>query len=390
MDIFQKEFISLIQAAFTQKQGTVSDDFDWSKAVSLAKKHNIAAILYYGARNSGVSEASADMQELFTLTYKSMMVSQRQTNETKRILAAFEAEGIDHMPLKGTILKSLYPQPEMRTMGDADILIRTEQYGRIEEIMKGLGFTFRRETDHELVWVKPSLFLELHKRVMTTYNADFYRYFGDGWKIANRVNDSGRYEMSPEDFYIYLFVHFTKHYRISGIGIKHLLDLWVYSEAYPELNREYIRDEMKKMNLSRFYENVLHTINVWFRGERETDISDVITGVIFSSGQYGSVEMAVVNRALRDSKGSPLKIRLAKTVKHMFLPYQAMKAKYKVLEKLPFLLPIMWIVRWFDILFIRRRLFKRYMGEMKQINSQSVEENRDALQFVGLDFDFQG
>ena len=390
MNVTQQGIATLLRCAITQENLPLPEGFDLAQSYALIRRHQMMTLIYAGAANCKIPLSDPAMRKLFQDYGKSMLVDQRQMAEVSRIFAAFEENGIDYMPLKGCKLKALYPKPELRLMGDADILIRTEQYGRIEEIMKGLGFTFRRETDHELVWVKPSLFLELHKRVMTTYNADFYRYFGDGWKIANRVNDSGRYEMSPEDFYIYLFVHFTKHYRISGIGIKHLLDLWVYSEAYPELNREYIRDEMKKMNLSRFYENVLHTINVWFRGERETDISDVITGVIFSSGQYGSVEMAVVNRALRDSKGSPLKIRLAKTVKHMFLPYQAMKAKYKVLEKLPFLLPIMWIVRWFDILFIRRRLFKRYRGEMKQINSQSVAENRDALQFVGLDFDFQG
>lgn len=39
---------------------------------------------------------------------------------------AFDAGGIDYMPLKGSILKDLYPRHEMRMMGDADILIRME------------------------------------------------------------------------------------------------------------------------------------------------------------------------------------------------------------------------------------------------------------------------
>ena len=44
------------------------------------------------------------------------------------------------MPLKGCNMKALYPSPELRVMGDADILIRVEQYDRIRPIIQSLGF----------------------------------------------------------------------------------------------------------------------------------------------------------------------------------------------------------------------------------------------------------
>ncbi len=390
MEKFQKEFIGLIQAAFTDKKIDISSDFNWKKAVDLAKNHNIASILYYGAVNCNISKENDYMQELDYLTLQSIMTNTRQIYEIEQIEKAFEKESIDYMPLKGSVLKSLYPKPEMRTMGDADILIKLDQYPKIEKIMTELGFAYQFESDHELVWEKkPSLFLELHKSVMTSYNKDFYGYFGDGWKIANNVAGSYRYEMSLEDFYIYIFVHFTKHYRISGIGIKHLLDLWVYSNARPDLNLLYIENELKKMNLGKFHENVKRVINVWFNGAAETEITDLITNVIFNSGQYGSEDMAIINRALQNGNESALKIKLARLFGGIFLPYSSMKEKYAVLKKLPILLPIMWVVRCFDILLRQKLRLKKYMKKLNEIDSKKFKENEQALNAVGLDFNFE-
>lgn len=387
MEKFQKEFIAIIQAAFSEEIPEISADFDWKRAVNVAIKHNIVPIIYYGAVKYESAIDEAYMQELLQRTLNSSVVSLRQNYEIEQLENAFKAENIAYMPLKGSILRELYPNPEMRTMGDVDILIQLDQYHRIEPIMQKLGFTFRNETDHELIWTKPTLFLELHKRIMTSYNKDFYRYFGTGWKIAKSIPGSSRYEMSTEDFYIFTFVHFTKHYRISGIGIKHLIDLWVYANAHPELNWAYVEKELKKMDLSVFHANIQRTIDVWFNGAPETDVTDLITSVIFSSGQYGTAEMAIVNRALQHGNNSALKIKTRRLLHSIFLPYRAMKDKYAILKKLPVLLPVMWIVRCFEVLFHQKSKLQNYMNEMNHIDSAQVEDNKNALHAVGLDFD---
>ncbi len=386
MEEFKKEFISVIQAAFSEKAVDISLDFDWKKAVRIAQKHNIAPIIYYGAIACKVSKQEKYMEELYQSTLKSLMVSSRQMYEVEQIEKAFEAENISYMPLKGIILKNIYPKPEMRTMGDADILIRLEQYSRIKPIMEQLQFSFQYESDHELVWKKPALFLELHKSVMTTYNKDFYRYFGTGWEIAKSIPNISRYEMSAEDFYIFAFVHFTKHYRISGIGIKHLIDLWVYINAHSQLDWAYIEKELQKMHLSEFHVNVKKTIEVWFNGDAETDVTNLITNVIFNSGQYGSTEMAIINRSLQNGKDSVLRIKAERFFRSLFLSYSAMKEKYSILNKVPILLPFMWLIRCFEILLRDKVGIKHYFDRINQIDTAQITENKKALHAVGLDF----
>ena len=386
MEKFHREFINILKAAFSDKKEKVSSDFDFEKAVQVAKKHNIAPILYYGAINCNIPQEEKHMQELHQLTLRSILVSERQTYEIEQIVKAFEAENIEYMPLKGTILKSLYPKAEMRTMGDADILIKLEQYSKIQTIMERLQYTFKYESDHELVWTKPSLFLELHKSIMTTYNRDFYGYFGTGWTSAQPIPNSTGYKMSEEDFYIFAFVHFTKHYRISGIGIKHLIDLWVYANAHPEIKWEYVERELKTMHLSEFHANIRKTIAVWFENAAETDITDLITNVIFSSGQYGSVEKAIINRALQNGEKTATKMKANRVFHNVFPPYISMAKKYPVLNKMPVLLPFMWVVRFFEIIIYRKPHLKKFIHETSRIESANIKENEQALHLVGLEF----
>ena len=68
-------------------------------------------------------------------------------------------------------------------MVDADVLVKTEQYPKIKNIMSSLGYCETKESDHEYIWDKKGFFhLELHKRLIPSNNEDYYSYYGDGWK----------------------------------------------------------------------------------------------------------------------------------------------------------------------------------------------------------------
>ena len=89
------------------------------------------------------------MQGLFQTYCKMLLHSERQMADVKRIYKAFEENNIDYMPVKGCNMKSLYPAPEMRVMGDADILIKLDQYDKVEKVMNELGFNFLVKGDHD-------------------------------------------------------------------------------------------------------------------------------------------------------------------------------------------------------------------------------------------------
>lgn len=389
MDNIQAGVVSIIRAALTSDPQVLPPEIDLEQVVNIGRRHGILTLLYYGLKCCGMNNTDPLMQKLFQYAYKGMITHEHQMAEFQDIFAAFDKNGIDYMPLKGTLLKELYPQPEMRPMGDADILIKLDQYETIKPIMTELGFTEKLETDHELVWRKPTAYVELHKRLMSTSNKDFYAYFGDGWRLAKHCVGT-RYYMTDEDQLIYLLVHFAKHYRNGGIGIKHMVDLWVYHKNKTALDAEYLKQELEKLSLYDFYVNVMATLGVWFEEQTPTKVTDFITAIIFNSGAFGTREATLLADALKEGKASvsAKEIRTRKWWNAIFLPYKQMCIKYPVLKKFPFLLPGAWIYRIINSALFRKRNVKQQLHQISLMREENISGYQEALNYVGLDFNF--
>ena len=382
--------IKVLYAALTGEKQQLDNDINLQELWEIANKHKIVPIIYYGALNCGISNDEPIMQQLFMTTCRNVAVSQRQAFYLNEIFNAFDEKGVEYMPLKGTLLKELYPKSEMRIMGDADIVIKTAQYDIIKPIMEELGYSEKVESDHELIWKKPGSFIELHKRLIPSYNKDYFAYYGDGWQLA-KIKNGTRYEMTDEDQMIYLFTHYAKHYRDAGIGIKHIVDLWVYRKNKPGLDEEYIKKELENLKLYDFYCNTIKTLSVWFDGENPDDVTDFITRIIFNSGVYGTDEARILSQAVKAAKshGTAKNVKSSKLRKLIFLNFDSMCVKYPFLRKLPFLLPVMWVVRIFSALLFKRNNIKKQSQKLSSITEEGINSYQQSLDFVGLDFNFK-
>ncbi len=393
MDIQQIGVLSLIKAAITDEASPLPENFNFETALEAVKSHQISSMLYYGAVNCGLDVTTPAMKQLFSVVCKCVAVSEKQKFEVGNLCKAFSDNNIDHMPLKGTILRDMYPHSDMRLMSDADILIKTEQYDRIHDVMLELGFTEGTESNHEYVWKKSGIVIELHKRLIPSYNKDYYAYYGDGWRLAvpSEIMPH-RFEMSHEDQMIYLFTHFAKHYRDGGIGLRHITDLYVYRRYIGALDEEYIKKELETLGTYEFYTNITDTINVWFNGGKATEKTDFITDFIFSSGVYGKLSQKRIAQTLKANTGGEATMKNAKN-RHMlrmiFPSLENMKLHYGFLKKLPFLLPAAWVMRLFRIVFFKGKKAKSYYNDMKNISTEDISDYQQVLNYVGLDFKFE-
>lgn len=391
MDLFQQQALALIKCALTGEPCVLDEGIDTVAMVKLAAKHKIAALMYYGMTGAGL-DADPATQQLFMGCCQYVAVSERQMAMLNQLFAAFEERQIDYLPLKGVLLKSLYPQPEMRRMGDADILFRREQYDRIKELLTEMGFTFDYETDHEAVWKHPALLLEMHKRIVPRRDKDLYRYFGNGWSHAVADGERPyRYGFTPEMQFVSLFVHLVKHYRGGGIGLSHMIDLWVFRRAHPELDEAAVSAELDKVYLGEFYANVWETLQVWFEGAEPTEKTDFITNVIFENGVYGTRERAhlsYVARAGHNQKASTNNY-FTKLLHLVFPPKSALQTKYPILRRCGVLLPCIWVVRWVDTLLFHRKRIAQRNTDIQRTNAESIEQFEQALNYVGLAYHFE-
>ena len=389
MTVTQKGIVALLKSAIEQEAVALPDGFSLEDAYPLVKNHHMSTLIYDGAVRCGIDRKSEVMGKLFRDYIQALRVSDRQMEQVERIFAAFEENGIDYMPLKGCKMKAFYPKPELRIMGDADVLIRMEQYEQIKPIMRALGFEAKRESDHELVWQNEGLYLELHKRVMPTDQMDLYIEGQNGWEFAKQ-NVGHRYSMTPEDEFSYLFSHFTKHYRIGGIGCRHMVDLWVYLQSHPEMNEYAVREELKQAKLLEFYENIRNTIACWFADAPATDKTEFITDFIFNSGSWGTVESNAMSRAIRfSSHATHHKDGRWTYIRQTLFPSREMlqfKYQYKFLDRAPILLPLVWVIRIFDKLLFDRDVLKRQRRSLEAMSQEHISDAHQALNYVGLDY----
>ncbi len=389
MTATQQSVLCMVKSAITGVCDPLPEDFSLKPVARLMQAQGLGAMCYIGAQHYGISSDDAVFARLQDSYCYCFIRSEQQLQQIDRIFAAFEENKIDYMPVKGSIMKALYPDHAMRTMGDADILIRNKEYQRIRPVMEALGFDEVCESDHEHIWYHPQLKVELHKRLIPSYNKDYYSYFGEGWDLAKVHMGGCRWAMTHEDAFIYDTIHFAKHYRDASANAHFLIDLWVHMRTYPDLDQEYIRAQMHRLRMDAFYDNILRVIDAWFEGGPWDDKIEHITNVLFNENAKQHKDNKVIAQDTRavHNAGSVKKAKRNRFFRSLFPGKQAMIQTYPQWRNVP--LPIAWVMRWFHTLFCRRDAIKRQLTEKHEINAQDVENYRQDLEYIGLQFSDQ-
>ncbi len=380
--------ISLVKSGITGEKQKLTGEADWEYIYKVAMLHNAVPLLYYGIKNSDITMPPEVEQKFFVKVCQLISICESQEAELRDLYKLFEKNGIDYMPLKGAVIRRIYPKPELRMMSDADILIRKEQYRAIEPMLRGIGFSFAYESHNEYVWEKRFLYLELHRYLLSPDHSDYFRHFGDGWRLAKRTDKTSFcYSMSDEDFYIYLVLHFAKHYRSAGIGIRHITDLWLYAKKNPNMDMEYINSQLAKIQLDTFHQNLLRLINVWFENGKADKITELMTKRILYSGSFGTSDLANRSSALKEKKiKGTAPNRTKKLISTVFPSFEIMKGLFPALKKAPCLLPFMWIYRIVRIVMFKKERIKIVYKNVKGLTDENILKYGQELRLVGLDY----
>lgn len=386
MTATQQGIITLLKSAITGKALPLPADFDLEQDLALLKKQSLQALAYQGAYNCGVDPQSEPMKQLFFSYYKLLIYHENQMKALSRLFEEFENQKIDYMPLKGVNLKKLYPKAEMRTMGDADILIRQEQYPQITKILERLGYSLTNVDEQVYTWDSPQLHLEVHQYIVQPLSR-YHAYYGTGWRLA-RPGEGHRYHMSHEDEFVFLFAHFARHYRIGGMGCRHVLDLYVHKRTYPDMNESYLEQELEKLNLRQFYHNMNRVLAVWFDNQKPDAVTELITEYIFSGGTFGSGKNRKyyfeVMGIIKDQSVENAKIKMY--IQTAFPPLSYVRRSYPILYKMPYLLPVIWVVRLVEKLFHPEKI-RNKVAFLESVKEEDVEFRRKTLEVMGIEFD---
>lgn len=333
------------------------EEISWQSVFQLAKRHSVSA-LAYSAAHRRVGEIPADVAEAWKeMNAKLFTQCCNQEHELALLCERFEREHIPYMPLKGSCIRDLYPQPYQREMSDLDILVQNERLQEAAAVAEHEGYQLKEKTSHNFGFQKPPyMCLELHMNLVPK-EFTYFQYYKDSWKFARPTENSCRCRMTWEDYYVYMLVHTAKHYYGCGTGIRSVLDVYLFNRAYrKELDLDYVAAQLLELKLTEFTEQIEALAERWFdasaQGAPQERNTDDMQYYILSSTTYGSRSNFVQNTVLQYvTEGKSLRGAKCKLYLHMvFLPRGEMRGMYPVLDKAPILLPFCWMHRWFRIL----------------------------------------
>lgn len=357
------------------------EDVSWNAVYALAHKHSVTALAFFAIQKL----KNPPEQELFqiwqTQNSKILVKGANQENELALLSDCFEKNAIAYMPLKGSVIRDLFPLPYLREMSDLDILIPAEKLQQACELCEAMGYQTNSKVEHHVELRRlPYMNIELHMGLIASSYA-YFEYYKDPWAKAYLQNNNYRYAMRNEDLYLYFLTHAAKHYINSGTGIRSVIDIYVFNRAYRRsMDTQYIAQELKKLNLERFARQMEQLAQYWFAENRTKASDDVkeMQSYVLSSATYGTKSNRDANQIRRYmQKGKSENGAKTAMYLHMaFLPCDEMQLMFPILKKAPVLLPFCWIARWFRIILTKPKSITDSYKRVQDI--QIYDRNKDS------------
>lgn len=114
---------------------------DWGSLLPALEAHGLAPLAFARLRAAGVSVPPPAGPTLRGMYARHALAARRRFEALARILAAFDAAGLDAIVLKGAALAHLiYPAPGLRPMGDLDLLIPADRVDPARAALAESGF----------------------------------------------------------------------------------------------------------------------------------------------------------------------------------------------------------------------------------------------------------
>lgn len=379
---------AMLRAFVHGEKPVFANDFDENAFLKCAYYQNILGIVAY--MNRRYHFLSDSVSSALENTYYSVVSDSVVRQEAfSKLSARLSEEGIEHMPVKGLYIMEYYAVKELRSFGDIDILIRESDRAKTDKLMRDLGYDIKTDWEPTYSYLKGNEFYEIHSNlfdVRLKNRPDMIEYFSKAWDYAEKRNELC-FEPQRDFHFIYIICHIAKHLSTSGAGIRMFLDVAFFIEKFNgEMSWDYIKAEFKKLKLEKFLFAVLSAVEDWFGVTADCDFEKLsenelneLLAYTLGADIYGHNRDNTLVK-LRTQK-RPSKVLLF--IKMIFPPKNQIENRYTFLKKIPLLLPLAWVVRFFKNIRLIPSWIKS-VGNLKTADSEGIEKVDDFMKKIGL------
>lgn len=344
----KKCLIEILKAYLNDEKLNI--DIDINDLYALSKGHNLAPIVFSMIKDKVNSDDNKSIYKAFQDSFYDAIVRYDTQKEIiDEMTSLFEINHIKYVLFKGAQIKEYYPTPELRVMGDVDVLIEKEQRNNAKALLTKNGFEIITSNGPVYSYKKDDVLIEVHTKIISgkVGSANAEDYFENA--IDNAAFNGYYGSFNPNYHFEYLITHIAHHFWFYGAGVKLICDLAVMLKKY-DIDLDLVINNLGDIHLDKFAKIIISICYKWFGIGKEYDVDTEETeNFLLNYGAFGNVnrnKSAVISRkALEEGKNSSLAIKLGL----LFPSYKKMKniPYMTFMEGRPYLLPAGWIYRIF-------------------------------------------
>lgn len=361
-----KIMIDILKDHIEENLTEIPEQLDILGITECAKRQNLEGIIFYQTKINALEK------DYFATIFN--YINRRKILNI--LLNELRQKKIEYFLVKGFIVSDLYPHPELRTMGDCDLVVHPEDKELVHEIMINLGFRCISKGKKEWNYKFRNMEFELHDHLLykDEINSEkAVKFFDNVWE---HVSDNS---LEWNFHFLFLIYHLRKHIMGIGAGLRHFLDIAVVIKKV-KINWNKVVQSIEYLEVSNFFNRVLGLLNDWFEidvpgfsSEIEKEFLEKAEEKILCDGVFGFEDEKNLNHMyinIVHKKGKTFAIQ--NMFHDIFLPYKDMTnmEEYKFLKNRFYLLPYAWIYRirlkWRN----RGKIKKHYSASDKQIDAR--------------------
>lgn len=356
----RKFFIYLLSCYLNAEKPVCENNADWAEIYALSQKHNVTPVI-----SKEIEELSEDKRpkgkllSAFNQKLEYTVKNYEYKTQAITLLVKLLSEAkINHLLIKGAVLRYLYPVPELRTSGDTDVVISPSDYENTVEVLKNGGFSVETvgTTVAELKY-NDEVF-EIHTE-LEYINIQSKIYFSTPFDDISE-HSGYTYKLKPFYHLLYVITHIAHHLKNGGAGVRMIMDIDALLRYYPDIDIEkfialcdYIRIKKTALvliALSKKWFNTPVAIDFTFEDSDEEDFYKNLSRIILNGGVFGE-DNGGGNDGITDEDKSGLGERLKAFFGRIFPHPSDLQKYFSYCGKRKFLVPIAWFHYLFLVIF---------------------------------------
>lgn len=346
----------------------LNTNINWNEVIEECRQHQISSLVY-----SGISKESLKNIDKNTLdkwkreTFMSGVYQINHIKQVSNVLSTLNTNNIPVIVLKGLVVRDLYPKSELRTMGDADILVHENDLDNVVNILQEEGYIEHGRNAFHIEFSRGNSHIEVHWTLANEEMFDGIVEFKDEtWERAIDVNvgESKSLSMCDEDLLLYCCIHMAKHFINSGFGIRQVCDVLLLVEKRGQhIDWDSFVNRTKRSGVYKFTMSIFAICNKLFEISIPDELKegfvefndkylDELIDLIWANGVHGKKNKADIRvkqlMKVEDNK----KDSWIRRIKVMYFPTgEGLAERYSYAKKNKTLLPIAWIHRILNAIF---------------------------------------